>query len=65
MKKLFILFTLLLQLLSPIYPQQAATVITPSLKYGKPSKELFSKLFNHCILLYINYLIRQNNHSIQ
>lgn len=27
--------------------------------------ELFSKLFNHCILLYINYLIRQNNHSIQ
>ena len=39
MKKLFILFTLLLQLLSPIYPQQAATVITPSLKYGKPSKE--------------------------
>ena len=23
--------------------------------------ELFSKLFNHCILLYINYLIRQNN----
>ena len=39
MKKLFILFTLLLQLLSPIYPQQAATVITPSLKYCKPSKE--------------------------
>ena len=39
MKKLFILFTLLLQLLSPISPQQAATVITPSLKYGKPSKE--------------------------
>ena len=39
MKKLFILFTLLLQLLSPIYPQQAATVITPSLKYGKPAKE--------------------------
>lgn len=29
------------------------------------SEELFSKLFNHCILLYINYLIRQNNHSIQ
>ena len=27
--------------------------------------ELFSKLFNYCILLYINYLIRQNNHSIQ
>ena len=29
------------------------------------SCELFSKLFNYCILLYINYLIRQNNHSIQ
>lgn len=27
--------------------------------------ELFSKQLNHCILLYINYLIRQNNHSIQ
>ena len=27
--------------------------------------ELFSKLFNHCILLYINHLIRQSNHSIQ
>lgn len=27
--------------------------------------ELFSKLFNYYILLYINYLIRQNNHSIQ
>ena len=27
--------------------------------------ELFSKLFNYCILLYINHLIRQSNHSIQ
>ena len=27
--------------------------------------ELFSKLFNYCILLYISHLIRQSNHSIQ
>ena len=27
--------------------------------------ELFSKLFNHCILLHISYLIKQSNHSIQ
>lgn len=35
-------------------------------KYGVfISCELFSKLFNYCILLYINHLIRQSNHSIQ
>ena len=38
MRKLFILCAFLLQLLSPVYPQQATTAtIEPNLKYGKPS----------------------------
>ena len=40
MGKLFILCALLFQLLSPVYSQQTATdVITPSMKYGKPTME--------------------------
>jgi len=40
MRKLFILYAFLLQFLSPAYSQQVATaIITPSLKYGKPSEE--------------------------
>ena len=43
MRKLFILCAFLLQLLSPVYPQQATTAtIEPNLKYGKPSKEELS-----------------------
>ena len=43
MRKLFILCAFLLQLLSPVYPQQATTAtIEPNLKYGKPSKEALS-----------------------
>lgn len=39
MRKLFILFTFFFLLLPYSYPQQAATFLTPSLKYGKPSPE--------------------------
>lgn len=40
MRKLFILCAFLFQLVSTVYPQQAETkIISPNLKYGKPSKE--------------------------
>lgn len=40
MRKLFILCAFLFQLVLSVYPQQAKTkIISPNLKYGKPSKE--------------------------